>query len=800
MKFTLSWLKTHLETDADLETICDRLTMIGLELEGIDNRAEKLAPFVIAEVKAAEKHPDADKLQVCTVFNGSEELQIVCGAPNARAGMKAVLAPVGTWVPGLDVKLKKGKIRGVDSLGMMCSESELELSDSHDGIIDLPADAPVGQSYAAWAGLDDVIIEIAITPNRGDALGVRGIARDLAAAGLGTLKPLTVPALQGGFDSPLTLRHDLPEDKKDACPLFLGRYIKGVKNGPSPAWLQDRLRALGMRPISALVDMTNFISFDLGRPLHVFDADKLDRGIVVRMAKEGETVTALDEKEYSLDPEMTVIADESAPQGIGGIMGGLDSGCTDDTVNVFLEAALFDPIRIAATGRKLNISSDARYRFERGVDPSFVPDAIEIATQMILDLCGGEVSHVLTSGEAPAWQRKVTLRGERVKALTGMELSLADQKSILERLGYGVTEEAGNLVCDVPAFRTDVHLEADLVEEVSRIHGYDHLVTEPLPRLNIIGKPTRTPMQRRTSAVRRGLAVRGLHEVVTFSFMSSEYTGLFGGNIDGLKLINPISADLDEMRPSILPNLLLAGQRNADRGQTELSLFELGPQFSGARPEDQILAATGVRMGQSGNRHWAGKPGPVDVFMAKADALAALAACDAPVDKLQITTDAPSWYHPGRSGVLRLGPKVMGQFGELHPAVLKALDVKGPAVAFEVFPANVPFPKAKGAKTRPALELSAFQPVSRDFAFLLEESVPAESILKAARGADKTLITDVAVFDVYMGKGMEPGQKSVAIAVTLSPTKKTLTDEEIEAVCQKIIASVSKATGATLRG
>ncbi len=800
MKFTLSWLKDHLETDADLDMICERLTMIGLELESLDNRAEKLAPFIIAEVTAAEKHPDADKLRVCMVNTGQETLQVVCGAPNARAGMKAVFAPVGTFVPGLEITLKKGVIRGVESNGMMCSESELELSDEHDGIIDVPADAPVGVSYAAWAGLDDVMIEVAITPNRGDALGVRGIARDLAATGLGTLKPLPIPEVPTSVDSPLTVRHALPEEQKTISPLFVGRYFKNVKNGPSPDWLQERLRAIGLRPISALVDITNYISYDLGRPLHVFDADKLDRGIVVRLAEEGESLKALDEKEYCLDSSMVAIADESKILGIGGIMGGEDSGCVDETQNVFLEVALFDPIVTAQTGRKLNIQSDARYRFERGVDPAFVFDGAAVASHMILDLCGGEASALVVSGEEPAWQRTVTLRGDRIKALTGMDLPLATQKETLECLGYHVHEAEGGLVAQVPSFRTDVQGEADLIEEIARIYGYDHLKEEALPRLHVIGKPTRTPLQCRLSSVRRHLAMRGLHEVVTFSFMSSDYTALFGGDHAGLKLINPISSDLDEMRPSILPNLLLAAQRNADRGQTELSLFEIGPQFTGARPEDQTLAASVIRLGQTGPRHWAVKPQAVDVFTAKADAMAALAACDAPVDKLQITTDAPSWYHPGRSGVLRLGPKIMGTFGELHPAVLKKLGIKGPTVGCEIFPSAVPFPKAKGTKTRPGLELSALQPVSRDFAFLVAEEVPAEKFIKAAKGADKSLITDVSIFDIYMGKGMEPGQKSVALAITLSPKQKTLTDEDIEAVCSKVIANVTKQTGASLRG
>ncbi|MGE4218723.1 MAG: phenylalanine--tRNA ligase subunit beta [Alphaproteobacteria bacterium] len=801
MKFTLSWLKDHLDTDADLGAIADRLTMIGMELEGVQDRAAAYAPFKLARVVSAEPHPNADRLRVCMVDAGDgKPLQVVCGAPNARAGMVGVFAPAGSVVPGTGLELKKSAIRGVESNGMLVSEREMGLSEEHDGIIDLPADAPVGTPFADYMGLGDPVIDVSITPNRADCLGVRGIARDLAASGLGRLKPLNTAAAADAYASPIGLRVDLPADKAGACPWFAGRHFRGQRNGPSPKWLQDRLKAVGLRPISALVDITNYLSLDLCRPLHVFDAAKLDRNVVVRMGRPGETLAALDGKTYSLDGEMTVIADESRANALGGVMGGEESGCTEATTEVFLEVALFDPIRTAETGRRLGIISDARYRFERGVDPAFVPQALAIASRMILEFCGGEASAPVFAGAEPDWQRHYVLRRDRVRTLAGMDVPAPEQARILQALGFATAETEAGLRAAVPSWRGDVIGEADLVEEVARIHGYDRLPTLPMHRPGVALAPARNASQRRSADVRRALAARGLAESVTFSFMSSAHTGLFGGGDPGLTLINPISADLDAMRPSILPNLLLAAGRNADRGFADSALFEIGPQFENATPEGQRLVAAGVRTGQSGPRHWSDRPRAVDAFDAKADALAVLEAAGAPVGNLQVTTDAPGWFHPGRSGVLRLGPNVLARFGEMHPQVLAALDLRGPVAGFEVFLDRVPEPKRKEGRARPPLRLSQFQAVVRDFAFVVDRDVASDRILRAARAADKALIAGAEVFDVFEGASVGEGRKSVAIAVTLQPGERTLTEAEIAAVAEKIVASVAKQTGAALRG
>jgi phenylalanyl-tRNA synthetase beta chain len=810
MKFTLDWLKQHLETDAPLDEIGERLTMLGLEVEEIADRAQGLEAFVVGHVVEAKQHPNADRLKLCMVDNGSETVQVVCGAPNARQGMKGVFAPAGTYIPGIDTTLKAAKIRGEDSNGMLCSEREMGISDEHEGIIDLPEDAPIGAPFASIMGLDDPMIEIAITPNRQDCLGVHGVARDLAAAKVGKLIPFEATPVKGAYKSPIKWVIDLPADKADACPMVAGRHFRGLKNGPSPQWLQDRLIAIGLRPISALVDITNFVTYDLGRPLHVFDAAKLDLGpdgaLTMRMAKDGERILALDGKEYTLDSEMTVIADRSAVHGIGGLMGGEHSGCTGETTEVFLEVALFDTVRTAATGRKLALESDARYRFERGVDPESALWGVEVAARLVHEFCGGEASEVVIAGTMPDYAHSVSLRPERVRALGGIAVPDDEIVRILEALGYAVRRDGEAFACEVPSYRMDVGGEADLVEDVLRVHGYDAIEPVPMRIATALPGAAITPAQRRVRQARRALAARGLLEAVTYSFMEGAKAALFDngegdGDGDGaLALANPISADLDVMRPSILPNLIQAAARNADRGLGDAALFELGPQYRAPGPGGQDTVAAGVRTGASGPRHYAEAPRPVDALDAKADALGALDAANAPVGNLLVTRDAPGWYHPGRSGVLRLGNQVLATFGEIHPKVLRALDAKAPMVGFEVFLDRLPPAKTKGGKSRPLLQPSPFQPVERDFAFVVDEAVEAGDILRAARGAEKALVTDVSVFDVFRGDAVGADKKSIAIAVTLQPTEKTLTDAEIDAVGQKIVAAVTKATGGTLRG
>lgn len=806
MKFTLSWLKSHLDTEADLTTLTDALTAVGMEVESVEDRAAALAPFTVGHVIEAWQHPDADRLRVCRVATRDGDVQVVCGAPNARTGLKGVFAPAGSHIPGTGVDLKHGVIRGVDSNGMLCSIREMGLGEDHDGIIELPADAEIGAPVAGLLGVDDPVIDVGITPNRADCLSVRGIARDLAARGLGTLKPLPVPSIAGGFDSPIGVRIDLPADKADACPLFAGRYFRGVKNRQSPPWLQKRLTAIGLRPISALVDITNLFTHDLGRPLHVFDADRIDGDITVRMCRPGETLLALNGKDYALDDEITGVCDASRVAGLGGIIGGEASGCTGETSNVFLEVALFDPVRTAASGRRLGVLSDARYRFERGLDPALVMDGLALASAMILDLCGGAPSRPVVCGAEPAWRRTLSLRPDRVAALGGLAVPVAEQQRLLERLGFEVTAASDTVAVVPPSWRADIVGEADLVEEVLRINGigdggYDAIPAVPLPRDTVVTRPARTPLQRRAADVRRVLAGRGFVEAVTYSFMASAEAGLFGGDNPAVKLTNPISADLDEMRPSLLGNLVAAAGRNIDRGQADPMLFEIGPQFAGSSPDDQTLAVAAVMAGQAVPRHWTAAARPRDLFDAKAEAIQALAAAGAPVARLQVTADAPAWYHPGRSGTLRLDPRrPLAWFGDLHPRVLRRLGVKGPVAGFEMFPAALPFPKAKAGRARPALTLAPLQPVSRDFAFIVASDLPADAVLRAARGADRKLISDVSLFDVYTGPGVADGKKSLAIAVTVQPADATLTDAQIDAVGQKIIAVVGKQCGGVLRG
>ena len=795
MKLTLGWLRNHLATDEGVDAIGKKLTALGLEVESIEDRAKDLAAFTVAYVTEAKPHPNADKLRVCMVDTGNGIVQVVCGAPNARTGMKGVFAPAGSHIPGTGLDLKKGVIRGVESNGMLCSAREMGLGDDHDGIIDLPADAPVGAPFAKVMGLDDPVIDVAITPDRADCLGIAGIARDLAAAGAGKLIPFDRTPVAGTFDSPIKWRIEIPVDPT-ACPFVAGRYFRNVKNGPSPQWLQDRLIAIGLRPISALVDITNFVTHDLGRPLHVFDAKKLAGDLTMRFAKQGEKILALDGFEYEMTDSMTVIADANALHGIGGIMGGEHSGCTNETTDVFLEVALFDPIRTARSGRALGIESDARYRFERGLDPQSAVWGAEVAARLVKELCGGEASHVVTAGTVPAWHRRIEFRPSRVAGLGGMTVPEADMHRTLRALGFTVTPKGDRIEVDVPSWRHDVEGEADIVEEIVRVAGYDNIPAVSLPRLTALPEPAVTPQQKRASLAKRALAARGMMEAVTWSFMPAGAAKHFGGG--DLLLANPISADLDAMRPSILPNLLAAASRNAARGFADVALFEVGPQYSDETAAGQSLVATGVRTGKSGPRNWAEKPRALDAFDAKGDALALLAELGAPVDNLQVTTDAPGWYHPGQSGVLRLGPTVIAQFGVLHPSVLRALDVKGTAVAFELFLDRVPLPRQKGT-ARPKLEASPYQPVERDFAFVVASDVPADKLLRAAKGADKALIRNIAIFDLFEGASLGEGKKSLAISVTLQAPDRTLTDAEIEAVAVKIVASVTKATGATLR-
>lgn len=802
MKFTYNWLLEHLNTEKTQAEIIEKLSMIGLEVEGVENRAKGLETFKVAEIVEAEQHPDADKLKLLKVYNGDETFQVVCGAPNVRKGLKGVFATSGSYIPGLDVTLKPTKIRGIESFGMMMSEAEMNLSEDHDGIIDLPADTPVGALAVEVMGLTDPIIEIAITPNRGDCAGVRGVARDLAAAGYGSLKPLNTDAVEGKYESPIKVHLDFDKDSINACTQFVGRHIRGVKNVESPKWLKDKLLAVGLRPISALVDVTNLFSQGLCRPLHVFDANKLDGDIHVRFAKDGETMLALDDKEYSLDASMTVVADTKNPHALGGIMGGEDTGCKDDTTDVFLECAFFDPIRTAITGRKLDINSDARYRFERGVDAAALVVSTEMATRLILDLCGGEASNLVVAGEEPSWKRTITLRKERVKQLTGVDVPESEMVRILEVLGCILDDKGDIFEVQPPSWRSDIELEACLVEEVIRVYGYEHIETISLVRETSLPTVALTPLLQKRDSARRTLVSRGVSEAVTYAFLPEKQAKLFGWTDENLRLTNPISADLEIMRPSLLPNLLSACQRNNDRGLSNGCLFEVGPQFDGDSADQQPVVVCGVRTGQTAARNWAEAPRKVDVFDAKADVIAVLEAAGAKVDNLQVDAGtAPAHYHPGRSGALKLGPKnTLAYFGELHPGVLTKMGYKGVAVGFELFLDAIPAPKAKkSGALRPLLKLSAFQSVDRDFAFVVDADVAASKIIQSAKTADKKLISGVTIFDVYEGENMEEGKKSIAINVTLQPTTETLTDEVIQAICDKIVTSVAKNTGGVLR-
>lgn len=806
MKFSLSWLKDHLDTNAAADEIHNGLIQTGLEVEGIENPAKTLGAFIIARVAEAKPHPDADKLRVLKVDNGKETLQVVCGAPNARAGLIGVFAQPGVYVPGIDMTLGKAKIRGVESMGMMCSERELQLSNEHTGIIDLPESAAehIGKPFVQVMGLDDPVFDIKITPNRPDCLGVRGIARDLAALGLGTLKPEDEGFTgKGKFDSPIKIALKFDKEHANACPVFAGRYIRGVKNGPSPEWLQKRLRAIGLRPINALVDVTNYFTFDRCRPLHVYDADKVKGGIVARLAKTGESFLALDNKTYEADESMCVIVDKNTVLGFGGIMGGEASGCSDGTVNVFIEAAYFDPIRTAETGRKAGIRSDARYRFERGIDPASERLGVNLATKLILEICGGEPSEIEVAGKEP--ERKLTIAFDpaRVEKLTGLAMKTADITGTLEKLGFKIAGKGAKLTVTPPSWRPDIHGAADLVEEVIRIAGVDNVPAIPLPRPAGVGKPVLTEGQKRVARTRRVLAGRGLVEALTWSFIPKKDAELFGGGQAEVELANPISTEMAVMRPSLLPGLIASARQNTNRGFNDLALFEVGQTFRGDRPEDQVTAAAALRIGTAkvtgAGRRWDGAAKPVDLFDAKADALAVLAALGLEANKVQLTRNAPAWFHPGRSGIIRQGPKnIIGVFGELHPSTLKAMDLTGPAVAFEVYLAAIPMARKKSSQKAP-LAAADLQPVRRDFAFVVASDVAAGDVMKAAQGADKALIAGVSVFDVFEGPSLGAGKKSLAIEVTLQPREKTLTDEEIEAVSTRIVAEVKKATGGEIR-
>ncbi|WP_018235197.1 phenylalanine--tRNA ligase subunit beta [Ensifer sp. BR816] len=807
MKFTLSWLKDHLETDASLEEICARLTMIGLEVEDVDDKAA-FKPFVIAKIVSAEQHPNADKLRVLMVDTGNgAPVQVVCGAPNARKGLVGAFAAPGTYVPGIDVTLSVGNIRGVESRGMMCSEKELEISDDHTGIIDLPEDAPLGTSYAAYAGLDDPVIEINLTPNRPDCTSVHGIARDLAASGLGTLKTRAAPSFPVEGATPVKVTLELGEDRH-LCPGFALRLVRGVKNGPSPAWMRQRLTAIGLRPINALVDITNYLTFDQGRPLHVFDAAKVAGNLTVRRAKEGEKVLALDTREYTLSAANVVIADEDGVESIGGVMGGEHSGCDEATTDVLIESALWDPMNIAKTGRTLGIITDARYRFERGVDPEYMVPGLERATELVLELCGGTAAKLDVVGYDGDTAKVVDFPVSEVKRLTGLEVSSEESISILQKLGFGVEGSGERLCVTVPSWRPDVDGKADLVEEVMRIHGVDNIVAAALPSHNAVNGKILTTLQIRTRQARRALASRGMLEAVTWSFISEEQAKLFGGGQAALKLANPIAADMSDMRPSLLPGLLTAAQRNADKGYGDVAIFEVSGTYEGDTPEAQRRVAGGVRRGTASmngaGRLWsnAAKGGgkPVDVFDAKADAIAVLEACGVPMGNVQFEAGGPAWYHPGRSGTIKLGPKiVLGAFGEFHPKTLDALDVSGPIAGFEIYVDAMPEPKKKTTRTKPALELSPFQAVKRDFAFVVDKQIEAGAVVRAASGADRKLVTAVNVFDVFEGASLGEGKKSIAIEVTIQPVERTLTDEDFEALTSRIVANVAKSTGGVLR-
>ncbi len=806
MKFTLSWLKQHLETNADLNEICETLTKIGLEVEGVEDQAKLLEPFIVAKIVSAIQHPNADKLRLCMVDTGAaEHVQVVCGASNARTGLVSVFAGPGTYIPAKKITLGIGEIRGVESRGMLCSGAELELSDESEGIMELPENAPIGTKYIDYAKIGDPVIDINLTPNRSDAAGVYGIARDLAAAGLGTIKPQTLVPVTGSDPCPVDVTLEFIGEDRKLCPVFALRLVKGVKNGPSPQWMQTQLKAIGLRPVNALVDITNYITFDCGRPLHVFDAAKISGRLVVRCAHVGESILALDGKTYTPDVSTVVIADDDGIESIAGIMGGEHSGCDETTTDVLIECALWDPTNIAQSGRKLGINSDARYRFERGVDPSITQFGMDMATQLVMDICGGTPSQIKQVGDVPAITKCIIFPWSEVKRLTGLEMPVDDMTQILKRLGFGVSGTGEASTVSVPSWRPDIEGKADIVEEIIRIAGLEHVANVPLKRVTHISEPVLTLIQRRTRRARRALAASGMVEAMTYSFISAKEAEAFGGGTHALKLANPIASDMSDMRPSLLPGLIAAAQRNVNRATRDLALFEVGQIFVGDRPQDQKMAVTGLRRGLASRfgtgRHWAQPAKSADMYDAKADAFALLGALGVSTDSMQLIAGAPSWFHPGRSATMQFGPKgVLGHFGELHPDTLEQLGIDGPIVAFEIILDNLPAQKQKTTKIKPKLDMSDYQPVTRDFAFIVDKSVRADDIIKTARGIDRALVSQVSLFDIYEGKGVQPDQKSVAIEITLQPREKTLNDAEIEAFSAKLSTEIARKTGGVLRG
>jgi len=802
MKLTLSWLKEYLDTDASVQEIVDKLTAIGLEVDSFEDQAAVLKGFVVGEIVEAEKHPDSDHLNCLIVDNGKDKLEVVCGAPNARKGLKGIFAPTGSYIPGIDVVLKKATIRGKESNGMMCSERELCISDEHNGIIELKGDFKTGSSAAEALGLNDVLIEIELTPDRGDCTGVYGIARDLAAAGMGKLKPLSAldAEVKGSYKSSVSV--DIKDSK--ACNVFAGRYIKGVKNGPSPKWMQDWLKAVGQRPISALVDITNFFTIAFGRPLHVYDADKLKGNIHVRFAHDGEEILALDENTYKLCDIIPAICDDSGVIGLGGIMGGETTGTDENTKNVFLECAYFDPVVISFAGQKLQIVSDARYRFERGVDAEFVLQAERMAAKMILDLCGGDASEQVVAGKVPDITRVVEYRTSRPETLGGVKVELSLQKEILENLGFKVDASNNDMwKVKTPSWRHDIDAgEADIVEEVLRIVGFDKIPYTPVIRNQEEGYPKQSVLQSRIRKLRHVLSSVGLYEAVTWSFMAEDKADLFGAkenpNRSSIVINNPISADLSIMRPSAIPNLIDAIGRNADRGFDNVALFEIARNFNSSSGDNQPIVATAVRSANAVERHWSSGARKVDAIDAKTDLFTAIEACGINTEALQLVRDVPKYYHPGRSGAVKMGKNVIGYFGEIHPGVLQKMGRKESYVAFELMLENLPEPK-KNKTAKPMLQISSLQPLFRDFAFTLDSAVEVAKVMQAIKAVDKKLITDVNVFDIYTGKGVEDGKKSIALSVTIQPIEKTLVDKEIADICAKIIEAVEKQTGGKLR-
>ncbi len=797
MKFTLSWLKEHLQTDASIDEIVERMTMTGLEVESVEDAGGKLKAFTVARIVSAEKHPNADKLQVCQVETALGNLEIVCGAPNARAGLVTAFAPIGTTIPGSGITLEAKPVRGVVSNGMLCSGAELELDTDADGILELDPNLKVGAPLAEALGLNDPVIDIEVTPNRPDWLGVAGIARDLAAAGLGKAITKSIIPVPGRYASPVKVMTETPE----ACAMFSGRVVRGVKNGPSPAWLQQRLRAIGQRPISVLVDITNLITHDRGRPLHVYDIAKLSGAVRARMGRQGESFKALNGNAYEVTPAMCVIADEARVLGLGGIIGGEYSGVTETTTDILIESAYFDPTLIHQTGRALSLTTDAQYRFARGVDTGFVVSGLELATRMIVDLCGGEASEVIVAGEPPAPPYAVTFDPDHVRALAGIDVKPTRVRAILKDLGFETSAEgqgSKKLIVQPPSWRRDIEGAADLVEEVARIEGFDKMPETAPPRAAGFRPPPASVGESRMRLGRRACASLGFNEAATWSFMPRAHAQAFGGGGERLILANPISSDLDCMRPSALPNLAVAAQKNADRGFDDARLFEAGPIYLDDTDlgQQRVIAALWRARPP---KHWRAAPQP-DVFDIKRDVLMVLDAIGAPVASLQTASDVPAHWRPGRAGALRLGNKTIALFGELHPRALKALDVEAPALAFEIFVDALPAPRAKGGRAKAPLEKLELQPLTRDFAFVVDDGIAAADLVRAAFGADKALIADVSLFDVYRGERMAAGKKSLAIEVSLQPREKTLTDADIDAVSAKIVSAVMKATGGVLRG